>query len=102
MREFEVTQNALARAMGVPPRRINEIVLGKRAITADTAVRLEATMGMPARFWMALQAEYDVERCRERLMRAGWRPEPLPELYGGAVPLDNDDSDDEDGGRWWR
>src|SRR3546814_2268200 len=46
-----ISQNALARAMGVPPRRINEIVLGKRGITADTAVRMALALGTSERFW---------------------------------------------------
>ena len=51
-----ISQNALARSIGVPPRRINEIVLGKRAITADTALRLAHYFGTSEQFWMALQA----------------------------------------------
>ncbi|RXE32362.1 addiction module antidote protein, HigA family, partial [Xanthomonas perforans] len=51
-----ISQNALARATGVPPRRINEIVLGKRGITADTAVRLAAALGTSERVWLGLQA----------------------------------------------
>lgn len=54
-----LSQNALARAVGVPPRRINEIVLGKRAITADTALRLARYFGTSAGFWMSLQATFD-------------------------------------------
>lgn len=59
-----ISQNALARAIGVPPRRINEIVLGKRAITADTALRLAKTFGTSESFWMGLQADYDLEAAR--------------------------------------
>jgi addiction module HigA family antidote len=55
-----LSQNALARELGVPPRRINEIVLGKRGITADTALRLAKRFGNSARFWMALQADFDL------------------------------------------
>ena len=55
-----LSQNALAREIGVPPRRINEIVLGKRGITADTALRLAKRFGNSARFWMALQADFDL------------------------------------------
>ena len=62
-----ISQNALARAIGVPPRRINEIVLGKRAITADTAVRLAHYFGTSEQFWMALQASFDLEEARKRL-----------------------------------
>ncbi len=59
-----ISQNRLARAMGVPPRRINEIVHGKRAITADTAIRLAAALGTSEQFWMGLQADYDLMEAR--------------------------------------
>jgi len=62
-----ISQNALARAMGVPPRRINEIVLGKRAVTADTALRLAKAFGTSESFWMGLQADFDLEEARSRL-----------------------------------
>lgn len=62
-----ISQNALARAMAVPPRRINEIVLGKRGVTADTAVRLAAALGTSDRFWLGLQADYDLEEARRAL-----------------------------------
>ncbi|WP_229676585.1 HigA family addiction module antitoxin [Corynebacterium marinum] len=58
---FGITQNRLAVAIGVPPRRINEIVHGKRAITADTALRLGRYFGVESRFWLNLQAQYDLE-----------------------------------------
>lgn len=60
-----ISQNALARALGVPPRRINEIVLGKRGITADTALRLSRAFGTSEGFWMGLQADYDLEEARK-------------------------------------
>jgi len=56
-----ISQNALARAIGVPPRRINEIILGKRAVTADTALRLATFFGTSEGFWPGLQADYDLE-----------------------------------------
>lgn len=62
-----VSQNALARAAGVPPRRINEIVLGKRGVTADTAVRLAAVLGTSERFWLGLQADFDLEQAHRIL-----------------------------------
>lgn len=62
-----ISQNALARATGVPPRRINEIVLRKRAITVDTALRLAAFFGTSESFWMGLQADYDLEESRANL-----------------------------------
>jgi len=60
-----ISQNALARATGVPARRINEIVLGKRGITADTALRLAAFFGTSEGFWLGLQADYDLEEARQ-------------------------------------
>jgi len=62
-----ISQNALARAAGVPPRRVNEIVLGKRGISADTAVRLAAALGTSECFWLGLQADYDLEEARRAL-----------------------------------
>ena len=62
-----LSQNALARATAVPPRRINEIVLGKRGISADTALRLAAAFGTSERFWLGLQADYDLEEARRTL-----------------------------------
>jgi antitoxin HigA-1 len=62
-----ISQNALGRAMGVAPRRINEIMLGKRSITADTAVRLAAALDASERFWLGLQADYDLEEAHRVL-----------------------------------
>ncbi len=61
LRPMEISQNKLARAMHISPRRINEIVHGKRAITADTALRLGKVFSMNAEFWMGLQSDYDLE-----------------------------------------
>ena len=63
-----VTQHRLAVAIGVPPRRINEIVHGKRRITADTALRMARYFGTSERFWMNLQGRYDLELERDRLV----------------------------------
>ena len=60
-----LSQNALARDLGVPPRRINEIILGKRGITADTAIRLARRFRNPEHFWMRLQSEFDLEEARK-------------------------------------
>src|SRR5947208_7277332 len=62
-----ITQYRLAKDIGVPPRRINEIVKGQRAITADTALRLGRYFGMSAEFWLNLQTHYDLEQEQERL-----------------------------------
>ena len=64
---MEISQNRLARDIGVPPRRINEIAHGKRSITADTALRLARYFGTSEAFWMGLQADYDLEEAREKL-----------------------------------
>lgn len=64
---FGLSQNRLARELAVPPRRINEIVLEKRAITADTALRLARFFGTSESFWMGLQADYDLERTRKEI-----------------------------------
>jgi len=62
-----LSQSALARALSVPPRRINEIVLGKRAVTADTALRLARYFEMSASFWVGLQTDYELDLERDRL-----------------------------------
>ena len=63
---FGITQNKLAVSIGVPPRRINEIVHGKRGITADTALRLAKYFGTSAEFWLNLQSAYDIVWRRRR------------------------------------
>ena len=72
-----ISQNALARAAGVPPRRINEIVLDKRGVTADTAIRLAAALGTSERFWLGLQADYDLEEAHHTLGKDGARVERI-------------------------
>lgn len=67
MQPLGLSQNALAKALHVTPRRINEIVNGKRSITADTALRLAKFFGNSAEFWMNLQNRYDLETARELL-----------------------------------
>lgn len=74
---MNISQNALARASKVPPRRINEIVLGKRGITADTAVRLAAALGTSERFWLGLQADYDLEEAHRALGQVAKRIERI-------------------------
>jgi len=72
-----VTQHRLAVAIGVPPRRINEIVHGKRRITTDTALRLARYFGTSERFWLNLQDRYDIEVERDRLGPALDEIQPL-------------------------
>ena len=64
---LEVTQHRVAVSIGVPPRRINEIVHGKRRITADTALRLARYFGTTDRFWLNLQTRYDLEVEKDTL-----------------------------------
>jgi antitoxin HigA-1 len=61
---MNLSQNALARATSVPPRRINEIVLGKRGVTANRALRLAVAFGTSEGFWLGQQADYDLEEAR--------------------------------------
>lgn len=63
---FEITQNMLAVSIGVPPRRINEIVHGKHGIPADTALRLARYFGVSAQFWLNLQTRYELDLAADR------------------------------------
>ena len=76
---FGLNQNRLAQNINVPPRRINEIVLGKRGITADTALRLAHYFGNSAFFWMQLQCRYELKKTKELL---GNRLEKEVKLHG--------------------
>jgi len=67
LKPMEISQNRLALDMRVPPRRINEIVHGKRRITADTALRLGRYFGMSAEFWLGLQMDYDLDIEEDKL-----------------------------------
>ena len=67
LKPFGISQYRLSKDIGVPPRRINEIVHGKRSVTADTALRLSRFFGTSERFWLNLQARYDLEVERDRL-----------------------------------
>ncbi len=68
LKPMKISQYRLAKDIGVPPRRINEIVKGLRAISPDTALRLSRYFGMSERFWSNLQARYDLEVEKDRLM----------------------------------
>ena len=67
LKPMEISQYRLAKDIGVPPRRINEIVHGTRSVTADTALRLSRFFGTSERFWMNLQTRYDLEAEKDRL-----------------------------------
>ncbi|OFT25155.1 transcriptional regulator [Brevibacterium sp. HMSC08F02] len=74
---FGITQHKLAVSIGVPPRRINEIVHGKRAITADTALRLGRYFGVEPQFWLNLQSRYELELAQERVADQITKIKPL-------------------------
>ena len=67
LKPMGVSQYRLAKDISVPPRRINEIVHGKRRVTANTALRLERYFGLSEGFWLRLQARYDLEVEKDRL-----------------------------------
>ena len=81
LRPMGISQYRLAKDINVPARRINEIVHGKRSITADTALRLSRFFGTSERFWMNLQVRYDLEVERDRL---GDALEEQVLVYGSA------------------
>ena len=67
LKPMNLSQNRVALSVGVPARRINEIVLGKRSISADTALRLGKFFGISPEFWLGLQAQYDLDVTAEAL-----------------------------------
>src|SRR5437764_3953453 len=67
LKPMGISQNRLAREISVPPRRVNEIVLGKRAVSPDTALRLARYFGTSERFWLGLQIDFDLEEARRIL-----------------------------------
>jgi antitoxin HigA-1 len=81
LKPMNLSQNRLALNIGVPARRINEIVLGKRSISADTALRLARYFGTSAEFWLGLQAQYDLDIAAEAL---GDRLEREVKTYANA------------------
>ena len=71
LKPMNLSQNRLALDIGVPPRRINEIVLGKRSVTADTALRLGRYFQMSPQFWLGLQMDYDLDVTADARWPAG-------------------------------
>lgn len=82
LKPMGVSQNRLAINIGVPARRINEIVLGKRGVSADTALRLARFFGTSAEFWLGLQSQYDLDVAAEEL---GERLEREVRAYADVV-----------------
>ena len=83
LKPMELSQNRLAIGIGVPARRINEIVLGKRRITADTALRLARYFGMSAQFWLGLQMDYDLDMAAD-MMGSRLQREVRPYAHAAA------------------
>ena len=77
LKEMGITQHKLAVSIGVPPRRINEIVHGKRAVTADTALRLAKFFEMSPQFWLGLQAQYDLDVAEDKILSEIERIQPV-------------------------
>jgi addiction module HigA family antidote len=77
MKPMGLTQNALARALGVPPRRVNEIVHGKRTVTLDTSLRLGRFFGQSPRFWLNVQAECDLRNAKSLIERVAREVQPM-------------------------
>lgn len=77
IKAFGITQHKLAMAIGVPPRRTNEIVHGKRGITADTALRLGKYFGVEPQFWLNLQGRYELEVAEDSIAEEVNSIEPL-------------------------
>ena len=67
LKPMDISQNQLGRDLGVSPRRVNEIIHGKRSVSADTALRLAAYFGNSPSFWLGLQMDYDLDMARDAL-----------------------------------
>ena len=82
LKPLKLSQNYLAVSLGVPARRVNEIVLRRRRVTADTALRLARYFGTSPQFWLGLQAEYDLDVAADKLNR---RLEREVKIYSAAI-----------------
>ena len=85
MKPLGMSQNQLARALKVPPRRINEIVHGKRSITIDTALRLSRHFGTSVEFWINLQTHYELEVAEDNKLAARISREVTPRVASGSA-----------------
>ncbi len=87
LKPMGLSQNKLAMALHVPARRVNEIVLGKRRVTADTALRLSRYFGMSPQFWLGLQMDYDLDVAEDSLEgRIEREVTPWLRLDSGQLP----------------
>ena len=80
MKPMGLTQNALARALGVPPRRVNEIIHGKRGITLDTSLRMGRYFRQSARFWLNVQMECDLRNAKQLMERVAREVHPMAKV----------------------
>ena len=80
MKPMGLTQNGLARALGVPPRRVNEIIHGKRGITLDTPLRMGRYFGQSARFWLNVQMECDLRNAKQLMERVAREVHPMAKV----------------------
>ena len=80
MKPLGLTQNGLARALGVPPRRVNEIIHGKRGITLDTSLRMGRYFGQSARFWLNVQTECDLRNAKQLMERVAREVHPMAKV----------------------
>ncbi|MCG7268374.1 HigA family addiction module antitoxin [Corynebacterium sp. ACRQJ] len=85
LKEMGITQHKLAVSIGVPPRRINEIVHGKRAVTADTALRLAKFFEMRPQFWLGLQTQYDLDVAEDKILAEIERIQPVQAASAGRT-----------------
>jgi len=84
MKPLGISQNRLARDLKVPPRRINEIVQGKRSITIDTALRLARHFGTSVEFWINLQMHYELEAAEDNQLMERVKREVVPRMTAGS------------------
>ncbi|MEW6349422.1 MAG: HigA family addiction module antitoxin [Thermodesulfobacteriota bacterium] len=80
MKPMGISQIALARALKVPPKRINEIIHGRRGVTVDTALRLSRHFGTSVQFWIGLQDDYDLDVAEESLLVERINKEVMPRV----------------------
>ena len=85
MKPLGISQNRLARDLKVPPRRINEIVHGKRGITIDTALRLARHFGTSVEFWINLQTHYELEVAEDNKLMERVKKEVTPRMTAGSA-----------------
>jgi addiction module HigA family antidote len=85
LKPMRITQYRLAKEIGVPQRRIGEIVAGKRSVTADTGLRLSRFFRMSETFWTGLQMDYDAARAKDSLRRTLAEITPWPRPRAGSV-----------------